>query len=150
MPEAKQTPAQACSICSGIPAYKFVETLHTDERLPEQVKQLTVVGGYGLYGSEQVRKCPECGTYYSYLHEHDSESGVGYGYTDEAIKRLTAEEALDLIEQTCRNTERELAYWSGRRDDYPRPDFAGMHRTWLKQLEQEREALRLRLGGDPG
>ena len=142
MPKKKPTPAEACPLCSGIPEYKFVETLHTDERLPEQVEQLLVLGGYGLYGSEQVRKCPECGTFYSFLHDHDSESGMGYGYTDEAIKRLTPEQALDLIEKTCKSSEQEAAYWSERRDDYPRPDFAGMHREWLKQLERERDALR--------
>ncbi len=67
---------------------------------------------------------------------------MGYGYTDEAIKRLTPDQALDLIEKTCKSSEHEVAYWSGRRDDYPRPDFAGMHREWLKQLERERDALR--------
>ncbi len=142
MPKKKQTPPEACSICSGIPAYQFVETLHTDERLPEQVDQLLVLGGYGLHGSEQVRKCPECGTFYSFLHDHDSESGMGFGYTDEAIKRLTPDQALDRIEKTYKSSEQNAAYWSERRDDYPRPDFAGMHREWLKQLERERDALR--------
>ncbi|MFQ5568897.1 MAG: hypothetical protein ACE5G0_04430 [Rhodothermales bacterium] len=142
-------PASTCSICSGIPDRKFVETLHTDERLPEQVEQLLVLGGYGQHGSEQVRKCPECGTYYSYLYDHDSESGMGYGYTDEAITRLTPEQALDLIEKTCKNTEHEIAYWSGQRYDYPRPDFARMHRGWLEQLVREREALRSLLGRNP-
>ena len=148
MTAEERSPADACTICRGIPAHRFVETLHTDERLPDEVQQLLVVGGYGLYGSEQVRKCPECGTYYAFLHDHDSESGVGYGYTDEAITRLTAEQALALIEKTCKATEREIAYWSARRDDYPRPDFATMHRTWLAQLERERETLRTLLGKD--
>ena len=111
-------------------------------RLTDLELTLPSAAGYGLYGSEQVRKCPECGAFYSFLHDHDSESGMGYGYTDEAIKRLTPEQALDLIEKTCKSSEHEIAYWSGRREDYPRPDFAGMHREWLKQLEREREALR--------
>ena len=67
---------------------------------------------------------------------------MGFGYTDEAIKRLTPDQALDLIEKTCKSSEHDAAYWSERRDDYPRPDFAGMHREWLKQLERERDALR--------
>ena len=60
MPKKKPAPqhdpkGSACAICKGIPDYKFVETLHTNERLPEEVAQLLVMGGYGLYGSEQVR-----------------------------------------------------------------------------------------------
>ena len=145
MPEKKQPSHEACSVCSGIPDYKFVETLHTAERLPDEVDDLLIIGGYGLYGCEQVRKCPECGTFYSFLHDHDSESGVGYGYTDEAIKRLTPEQALDLIEKTCKSSEHDMAYWSGQPKDYPRPDFAAMHREWLKQLEREREILRAML-----
>jgi hypothetical protein len=71
------TDHENCPICKHIPDHKFVETLHTDARLPEQVDQLEILGGYGLYGHEQVRKCPLCKTYYTYLSDHDSESGVG-------------------------------------------------------------------------
>lgn len=141
-------PTAACSICRHIPDHLFVETLHTSERLPEQVGQLLVIGGYGLYGSEQVRKCPECGTFYAFLHEHDSEAGVGYGYTDEAITRLTPEEAFGLIEKTIARSEKEVAYWNAQRDSPARPDFGGMHRSWLAQLSREHAWLQRRLGRD--
>ena len=88
-----------CSICKHIPEHKFVETLHTEARLPEQVDQLEILGGYGFYGSPQVRKCPLCKTYYTYLHDHDSESGVGIGWTDQEIQRITPESALNVMER---------------------------------------------------
>jgi len=134
----------ACSICKHIPAHKFVETLHTNERLPEQVTQLIVLGGYGLYGSEQVRKCPECAAYYSFLHDHDSESGVGYGYTDEAITRLSAPHALKLIEKTIQSAIRAVAYWqkeSNERNAKHALQFVAKHREELQLLEAERELL---------
>ena len=111
MPEKRQKKKHGCSTCSNIPDSKFVETLHTSERLPKEVDDLLVIGGYGLYGCEQVRKCSECGTFYSFLHDHDSESGVGYGYTDEAIVRLSPEKALELIERTLKTSTHDVAYW---------------------------------------
>ena len=148
MPEKKHKPTESCSICSGIPEYKFVETLHTDERLPEEVDQLLVIGGYGLYGCEQVRKCPQCGTFYQFLHDHDSESGVGYGYTDEAITRLTPEQALHLIERTLKTTRHDSAYWSEKRKKGERiiPPFLDKQLEEVNLLERERDALRKQLG----
>lgn len=147
MPRKQRKSTGSCSICSGIPEYKFVETLHTSERLPEEVDQLLVIGGYGLYGCEQVRKCPECGTFYSFLHDHDSESGVGYGYTDEAIQRLSPEKALDLIEKTLKLTTHDLAYWDEKRKRKGAiiPPFLDKQRAEVKLLETERDALRKKL-----
>ena len=147
MPKKKHAPqhhrkGSTCAICKGIPDYKFVETLHTNERLPEEVAQLLVIGGYGLYGSEQVRKCPTCGTYYAFLHDHDSESGVGYGYTDESIERLTPEKALVLIEKTLKNSRRAIEYWSKQGEaGTKRPGFLKKHQKEFKQLENEKQAL---------
>ena len=139
-PDGKHTD---CAICKGIPDYKFVETLHTSERLPEEVDQLEVIGGYGLYGCEQVRKCPLCGTFYSFLHDHDSESGMGYGYTDEAIKRLTPEQAVDMIERTMKTSKSGIEYWSKKGDPGgERPDFLKMHQEEVKRLKREIRALR--------
>ena len=147
MPE-KQPAAQPesepndCAICNGIPDYKFVETLHTDERLPEEVDQLEVIGGYGLYGCEQLRKCPICGTFYSFLHDHDSESGMGYGYTDESIKRLTTQQAIDMIERTMKTSKSGIEYWSKKGDPAgKRPDFLTMHQQELKRLKRELRTL---------
>ena len=44
------TDFKSCSICKHIPDHKFVETLHTDARLPTQVDQLEILGGYGFHG----------------------------------------------------------------------------------------------------
>jgi len=103
-----------CPICRHIPDHKFVETLHTDARLPEQVKQLEILGGYGFhgYGNEQVRKCPLCKTYYTYLYDHDSESGVGIGWTDEEITRITPESALDVMDRVLETSQRALEHWT--------------------------------------
>ncbi|MCP5100840.1 MAG: hypothetical protein GY943_35260 [Chloroflexi bacterium] len=139
--------SKTCKICRYIPAQKFVETLHTSERLPEQVNQLLVIGGYGLYGSEQLRKCPECGTYYSFLHDHDSESGVGYGYTDEGIVRLDFVAALALIKKTIVSSQKAITYWkaqveAGNRTHASR--FVQSHEAELLQLEVEKRLLQQR------
>ena len=84
-----------CRICKNIPDYKFVEKLHTDEQLPKEVYELQVIGGYAI--DCQIMKCSLCGTYYRYYYDHDSESGVGYGYTDESIKRINPVRAQKLI-----------------------------------------------------
>jgi hypothetical protein len=101
-----------CSICQHIPDHKLVETLHTEARLPKQVDQLEIIGGYGFHGYEQVRKCPLCKTYYTYLYDHDSESGVGYGYTDEEVQRITPETALKIMERILMDYENTLDQWT--------------------------------------
>ena len=103
-----------CSICTHIPDHKFVETLHTNARLPEQVDQLEILGGHGSYGYEQVRKCPLCKTYYTYLYDHDSESGVGFGWTDEEIQRITPESALSVMERILKTSQGSLEYWTNK------------------------------------
>jgi len=148
MPTKKRKSIATCSICKGIPESMFVEILHTAERLPEEVDQLLVIGGYGLYGCEQVRKCPECGTFYTFLHDHDSESGVGYGYTDEAIRRLTSEQALDLVEKTLKTARHDAAYWQKERKKKGAiiPPFLDRQLEEIVLLEREQDALRKELG----
>ena len=84
-----------CKICQNIPDYKFADKLHKKEQLPDEVGDLQVIGGYTH--DCQIRKCPLCGTYYRYYYDHDSESGVGYGYTDESVKRISPERAQELM-----------------------------------------------------
>ena len=147
MDEQRANTVDRCSICKGIPDHQFVETLHTEERLPVEVSQLLILGGYGLYGSEQVRKCPECGTYYEFLHDHDSESGVGYGYTDEAITRLTSERALALIEKIIETMIRDAAYWKKEKaQGRTVPPFLEKKREQIVNLTQEKDVLRDKLG----
>ena len=75
-----------CSFCSAIPDRLTVDTVHDPERLPEAVGRLEVVDGD--VWDRQLRRCPECSAFFAYTRDHDSESGVGYGYTDETIERL--------------------------------------------------------------
>ncbi len=89
--------AADCSICRAIPDYAMVERLHTAERLPDEVERLEPL--YGLRWPAQLRRCPECGALYRYVYDHDSEAGVGYGYTDESIERLTPENAAAWLER---------------------------------------------------
>ena len=84
-----------CKICKNISEHKLIDKLHTKERLPEEVEELQMIGGYAH--DCQIRKCTICGTYYRYYYDHDSESGVGYGYTDESIKRINPERAQALM-----------------------------------------------------
>ncbi len=110
------TDFKRCSICKHIPDHKFVETLHTEARLPEQVNQLEILGGYGFHGYPQARKCPLCKTYYTYLHDHDSESGVGIGWTDEEIQRLTPESALDVMARVLEDCRHSLKHFTKKHD----------------------------------
>ena len=129
-----------CSICKHIPDHKFVETLHTDARLPEQVDQLEILGGYGLYGHEQVRKCPLCKTYYTYLSDHDSESGVGIGWTDEEIQRITPESALNVMECILKSSQNVLEQWTKKfqetQDSYAQHGIT-KHTQEINRLIQE-------------
>jgi hypothetical protein len=132
---------KCCSICKHIPDHKFVETLHTDARLPEQVDQLEIIGGYGFYGygNEQVRKCPLCKTYYAYLWDHDSESGVGIGWTDEEIRRLTPESAMDVMERILETSQRSLEYWT---DKFQKTQDAGDQQSITKHAQEINKLIR--------
>jgi hypothetical protein len=87
--------ATKCKRCKNIPEHKLIDKLRTKERLPEEVEDLQIIGGYTH--DCQIRKCTLCGTYYRYYYDHDSESGVGYGYTEESIKRINLERAQELM-----------------------------------------------------
>jgi hypothetical protein len=50
------------------------------------VAGLAVVSGDAWDG--QRRRCVVCGAHFEYTYDHDSQSGVGYGFTDETIERL--------------------------------------------------------------
>ena len=134
-----------CPICTHIPDHKFVETLHTDARLPEQVDQLEIIGGYGFYGYDQVRKCRLCKTYYTYLHDHDSESGVGFGYTDEEIQRITPEIALKVMNRILESSQSTLEYWTKKfqetQDSYAQQSIT-RHAQEVNRLIQEIAALK--------
>jgi hypothetical protein len=140
-----------CAICKHIPDHKFVETLHTDARLPEQVDQLEILGGYGFYGYAQVRKCPLCKTYYTYLWDHDSESGVGIGWTDQEIQRITPETALNVMERVLTDSQGNLEYWTKefqKTQDSHAQQSITRHTQEVNRLIQELASLKkfLRIG----
>lgn len=77
--------------------------MHTMERLPKEVEALEIIGGMcSDYALGQVRVCPVCKTYYLYFRDHDSESGTGYGYTDESIERISVDRVKDVIEKNIK------------------------------------------------
>ncbi len=122
-----------CEICQHISSYVEVETLHTPDRLPKEVDRLGIIGGMNAdYGLGQVRKCPKCGTYYAWFHDHDSESGTGYGYTDESIRRLTIEEAQERLKKNIEMLDRWITQ-------------AGKDAKDLRQHEVVRASARRRL-----
>ena len=151
MPDSTEPTAahERCSICRQIPEHKFVETLHTEARLPEQVDQLEILGGYGIYGHEQVRKCPLCKTYYTYLSDHDSESGVGIGWTDEEIQRITPESALNVMERILKGSQGAREYWAKKfqetQDSYAQQEIT-RHTQEVNRLIQEIASLKKLLG----
>lgn len=100
-----------CCLCGKIPDLITVELLHSDERLPPEVDRLRIIGGYCRYDSPQIRVCPECGTYYEFIHEHDSEAGMGEGYTDESIARITSDKAAASLEKARHSTALSIEYW---------------------------------------
>ncbi|OGK11627.1 MAG: hypothetical protein A2W80_12465 [Candidatus Riflebacteria bacterium GWC2_50_8] len=100
-----------CSLCGKIPDLVKVELLHSEERLPPEVDSLRCIGGSGNCSSPQIRVCPECGTYYGFIHEHDSEAGMGEGYTEEIISRITSERVLTVLEAARRDIASSLKYW---------------------------------------
>lgn len=95
-----------CDICQHIPSHAEVEILHTSERLPKEVDQLEIIGGNHADSTlGQLRKCPKCGTYYLWFHDHDSESGTGYGYTDEGIERILPDQALECVDANLKQIQ---------------------------------------------
>jgi hypothetical protein len=137
-----------CQICKYIPDHKFVEILHTNARLPKQVDQLEILGGYGFYGYKQVRKCPLCKTYYTYLSDHDSESGVGFGWTDQEIQRLMPESAPNVLERVLADAQSNLEYWTRKVEETQDADAQASitrHSQEVNRLIQEIAFLKKRM-----
>lgn len=137
----------ACSICKKIPERIEVETLHTPDRLPKEVEKLATIGGMcSDYALGEVRVCPMCGTHYLYYRDHDSESGVGIGYTDESIKRVSVERAKEAIEKNIKVLEQLI---QSKRTKLKNPRLAvvrDLTKSRIKADEQELARLREHLG----
>ena len=126
--------SQACRVCSTIPQSMRVELLHGSDRLPEATSSLVVVGGEGIYGAEQLRRCPSCGAYFSWIHDHDSEAGLGVGWTDEVIARLDPRGARDLATRAAARARLSIAYWATA-------EGRATFRDWPRRLDDCREEL---------
>ena len=75
-----------CRICRAIPDTR-------EDPLPREVEQLERFGG----AAYRLRRCPLCGTYYDYFHDHDNGGGTSAGSTDESIRRLSPAETIEGI-----------------------------------------------------
>lgn len=75
-----------CRICRAI--------ANTNERpLPREVEELEQFGGAAF----RLRRCPSCGSYYSYYYDHDNGGGTSEGSTEESLTRLTPADTIDAI-----------------------------------------------------
>lgn len=88
-----------CTVCGNWP-----NELHDDlstnysataDRFPEAVKKLILIRGDRSYEKPEIRRCPECGTYYHINNVYEwTTTG---NYDDDYLKRLTPKEALDMV-----------------------------------------------------
>jgi hypothetical protein len=90
-----------CTICPTLAdqaraAQKFGWEEH-NTHLPAAVGRLKVVNDYRPYSSRklQLRRCPECGTYY--LYRSDYEYLVNGSEDEEYLTRLTDEQAAEYL-----------------------------------------------------
>lgn len=79
-------PRGDCELCALLPDRLAVDTLQAPDAFPAAARRLEPVAGERSEG--QVQRCPNCGAHFLYTFDHDSESGVGYGYTEETLERL--------------------------------------------------------------
>lgn len=56
---------------------------------------------------DSLKKCPICDTVYEYSYDHDSEAGFGPGWTEESIKRITREAAVEELERLQKKFPKE-------------------------------------------
>lgn len=91
-----------CATCSGLAdqerAYQKYGSDDTATYLPEAAARLETVRDFRPYSSRkrEVRRCPECGTYY--LYETDYEYLVNGTEDEESLSRLTREQVMQLLQ----------------------------------------------------
>jgi hypothetical protein len=104
----KLVAVKQCAVCRTIPDFLEVETLHGDQRLPSAVGRLLSLGWY--IECTSLARCTGCGTFFAVHYDHDSESGVGIGYTDESVRRLSQDEAI----ACCHAALKRYPMWNTR------------------------------------
>ncbi len=102
-----------CSTCNSIPDFLAVESMHSDEHLPDAVEKLTKV-------TRHVRKCPECGSFFEFNYDHDGEFSDGQGrpigYTDESIERIKPEHVKEMLKEHIMHQDLLIHNFSERDD----------------------------------
>ncbi len=101
----------SCPICQKIPAQQFAD-IANGEKLSEAVELLDFFGGSSVLGGnvlDSLKKCPICDTVYGYSYDHDSEAGFGPGWTEESIKRITREAAVEELERLQKKFPKETS-----------------------------------------
>ncbi len=101
-PDIDQSPPyKQCSVCSLLAdresAYQKYGWEEDDTHLPAAANHLKIVKDFKPYDSRalQLRRCPECGTYYLYQTDYEY---LGNGSEDEEnLTRLKAEEAAEYL-----------------------------------------------------
>lgn len=90
-----------CNLCSQLSdvesAVQHVQAEPEDTHLPDAAKRLEVVRQIGP--KEELYRCPECRTYYSYRTDYEFLIGFGGSYDEEVLTRLD-EAALGHLKST--------------------------------------------------
>ncbi len=95
-------PHAKCSICAQLAAietaYQKFGWEENNTHLPAAAGKLVVVIDFKPYSSRQLQlqQCPECGTYY--LYRTDYEYLVNGSEDEQELRRLSAEEASEVLE----------------------------------------------------
>jgi len=102
MIDAPRTRHRECGTCSVLSDYEqaiqHVQGEETDTpHLPEAVGRLT--GVLTVPGAPDIRRCPECGTYYLYESAYEFLIGFGGSYDEQTLKRLSEDEAEEYREK---------------------------------------------------
>lgn len=90
-----------CPICLKLGEKLYVNN-DRGEKLPPEASLLEEVAGSVL--GAVVKKCPHCGTYYSYDHSIDNEPGLSFDVTQ--LRRIRRDEAKKAVEAERRYAEK--------------------------------------------
>ncbi len=146
-----------CSICAQLKAvetsfYKYAAPEY-DRPLPAAAALLVQVGDLGLVDAEKqhMRRCPECGTLYSYLFGY--EYYVNGSEDEEQLTRLSADEARAYYRKQAKRLEdlRQSVslyrHQAGSTVDYinhGNPSDAEARRAWQEVEDSERMEVEAR------
>ena len=96
--------------------------MNTGEQLPEAIEKLVLI-------TRQIRKCPDCGSYFEFNYDHDGE------YTDESIERIKPEHLKEILEEHIINKELLIHNFAERDDEWAK--------YTVEEAEKDKAALEL-------